>query len=67
MSSISDSEPSSYEDDVEYQVCKYAMTKEYHSIMKNDVWDIVPRPKRKLVVNFQMDLQDKACCRWKCG
>ena len=26
------------------------MTEEYHSILKNDVWDIVPRPKRKLVV-----------------
>lgn len=27
------------------------MTKEYHSILKNDVWDIVPRPKGKLVVS----------------
>ena len=26
------------------------MTEEYHSILKNDVWDIVPRPKRKSVV-----------------
>jgi hypothetical protein len=26
------------------------MTKAYHSIMKNDVWDIVPRPKGKSVV-----------------
>ena len=26
------------------------MTEEYHSIMNNDVWDIVPRPKRKSVV-----------------
>ena len=23
---------------------------EYHSIMKNDVWEIVPRPEGKLVV-----------------
>ena len=26
------------------------MTKEYQSIMKNDVWDIVPKPKNKSVV-----------------
>jgi hypothetical protein len=27
------------------------MTKEYRSIIKNDVWEIVPRPKRKDVVS----------------
>jgi hypothetical protein len=26
------------------------MTEEYRSIMKNDVWDIVPRPEGKSVV-----------------
>ena len=26
------------------------MMEEYHSIMKNDVWEIVPRPEWKLVV-----------------
>ena len=26
------------------------MIEEYHSILKNDVWDIVHRPDRKLVV-----------------
>jgi hypothetical protein len=26
------------------------MTEEHQSIMKNDVWEIVPRPKEKLVV-----------------
>ena len=31
-------------------MCKYAMIEEYHSIMKNDVWDIVPNPERKSVV-----------------
>ena len=50
MSNISDLEPSSYEEDAEKQVWKYAMTKEYHSIMKNYVWDIVPRIERKSVV-----------------
>jgi hypothetical protein len=26
------------------------MVKEYQSIMKNDVWEVVPRPKEKYVV-----------------
>jgi hypothetical protein len=30
------------------------MTEEYHSILKNDLWDVVPRPKGKIVVN----------CKW---
>jgi hypothetical protein len=28
-----------------------AMTEEYQSIMKNDVWEVVPRPKNKDVVS----------------
>jgi hypothetical protein len=28
-----------------------AMTKEYQSIIKNDVWEIVPRPKSKDMVS----------------
>ena len=47
MSNIIDSEPSSYEEDAKKQVWKDVMTEEYHSILKNDVWDIVPRPERK--------------------
>jgi hypothetical protein len=27
-----------------------SMTEEYQSILKNDVWDVVPRPKKKFVV-----------------
>ena len=50
MSHIIDSEPSSYEEATDQQVWKDAMMEEYQSIMKNDVWDIVPRPKGKSVV-----------------
>ena len=46
MSNISDSEPSSYEEVAEKQAWKDVITKEYHSIMNNDVWDIVPRTER---------------------
>ena len=50
MSSILDSEPSTY-DEVASQLCwKDAMMEEYESIVKNDVWEVVPRSEGKLVV-----------------
>jgi hypothetical protein len=42
MRNILDSEPSSFQEAVD-QVWRDAMVEEYTSIMKNDVWDIVPR------------------------
>jgi hypothetical protein len=51
MSHIIYSEPSIYEKETNQQVWRDAMMKEYPSIMKNDVWDIVPIPKGKSVVN----------------
>ena len=50
MSNIVQSEPGSFEDAVKHQVWKDAMHKEYESIMKNDVWDVVPRLEDKEVV-----------------
>jgi len=50
MSTIIQNEPSSFSDDVKHQGRKDAMTKEYESIMKNDVWEVVPRPQNKIVV-----------------
>ena len=50
MSHIIDTEPSSYEEVVGQSVWRDAMMEEYQSIMKNDVWDVVPRPKGKFVV-----------------
>jgi len=47
---IIDTEPTSYEEVVEKKVWRDAMVEEYQSIMKNDVWDVVRRPKGKLVV-----------------
>jgi hypothetical protein len=46
-----DAEPSSYEEAAEKRVWKDAMGEEYQSIVKNDVWDVVPRPKEKSVVS----------------
>ena len=45
-----DKEPSNYEEAVERKQWKDAMIEEYQLIMKNDVWDVVPRPDGKSVV-----------------
>jgi hypothetical protein len=50
MSHIIDYEPSCYEEAASQLVWRDAIMEEYQSIMKNDVWDIVPRPERKFVV-----------------
>ena len=50
MSQISDSEPSSYEEAAKQHVWKDAMTEEYQSILKNDGWEVVPRPEGKPIV-----------------
>jgi hypothetical protein len=48
MSHIIDTEPSCHGEATSQQVWQDAMTEEYQSIMKNDVWDIVSRPKGSL-------------------
>jgi hypothetical protein len=51
MRSISDAKPSSFEEADKLQVWKDSMLKEYRSIIKNNVWDIVSRPKDKSMVS----------------
>jgi hypothetical protein len=48
---IVDVEPTNYEEFVGKKEWKDSMVKEYQSIVKNDVWDVVMRPKEKLVVS----------------
>ena len=50
MSHIIDTEPSCHGEAVGQQVWQDVMIEEYHSIMKNDVWNIVLRPEGKFVV-----------------
>jgi hypothetical protein len=50
MIHIIDSEPSCHGEASGEQVWQDAMTEEYQSILKNDVWDVVPRPEGKYVV-----------------
>ena len=47
---IIDKEPSNYEEATERKEWKEAMIEEYQSIMKNDVWDVVPRTEGNSVV-----------------
>jgi transposase InsO family protein len=50
VTSIAESEPSSYEEAASQQVWREGMVEEYVSIMENDVWEVVPRPEGKSVV-----------------
>jgi hypothetical protein len=50
MSIIIDSEPSTFEESIEKQELKDSMMEEYHSIMKNDAWEVVLRQEGKSVV-----------------
>jgi hypothetical protein len=43
-------EPTCFEETIQKKEWADAMTKEYQSIIKNYVWEIVPRPKIKDVV-----------------
>jgi hypothetical protein len=49
MRNISDVEPFSFEEEYKLLLWKDAMLEEYRSIIKINVWDIVPRPKDKSV------------------
>lgn len=51
MSHIIESDPSSFEKASNQQVWRDAMMEEYQSIIKNEVWDFVHRPKDKFVVS----------------
>ena len=42
VANLRDSEPSTFEEASQHHVWRDAMMDEYHSIMKNDVWEIVP-------------------------
>jgi hypothetical protein len=50
MTKLLDEEPTNVEEATQKKQWKEAMTEEHQSIMKNDVCEIVPRPKEKSVV-----------------
>jgi hypothetical protein len=54
MSNIIDSEPFAIEEVVEKHEWKNSMMEEYQYIMKNDVWEVVSRPKGKSIVTSKL-------------
>jgi len=50
MTKLIEVEKSTFEEAITHQEWKDAMNEEYQSIMKNGVWEIVPRPKYKYVL-----------------
>ena len=50
VTDIIETEPFSYEEASTQAVWRESMAEEYASIMKNDVWEVVPRPEGKSVV-----------------
>jgi hypothetical protein len=51
MSNIIDYEPTCFEEAIEKKAWRDSMMEEHTSIIKNDVWEIVPRPKDKSIVS----------------
>jgi hypothetical protein len=62
VSSIRESEPSTFEEAADQQVKKDAMVEDYNSNMKNDVWEVVPRPEGKSVVTSRWLYKIKYIC-----
>jgi hypothetical protein len=51
MCDLIENEPTCFEEAIQKKEWVDAMTEEYQSVIKNDVWEIVPRPKNKDVVS----------------
>jgi hypothetical protein len=51
MCDLLDEEPTCFEEAIQKKEWEDAMTEEYQSIIKNNVWEIVPKPKSKDVVS----------------
>ena len=50
LNKLVETEPSSFEEAIEQPIWVDAMVEEYKSIMKNNVWEVVPRLVDKSVV-----------------
>jgi hypothetical protein len=56
MTKLLNEEPTMFEEAVQKKQYKEAMIEEHQSIMKNDVLEIVLRPKEKISSNFKMGI-----------
>jgi hypothetical protein len=59
MCNLVEEEPTCFEEAMKKKEWLDAMNEEYQSIIKNDVWDVVPRPKDKLVVSSKWIFKTK--------
>ena len=50
MRTMFKAKPPTFKEAMKEQVWKDAMAEEYESIINNDVWDVMPRPKGKFMV-----------------
>jgi len=53
MNELLEAEPSNFQEESHQQVWREAMMEEYASIMKNDVWEVVPRLDEKSVIGLK--------------
>jgi hypothetical protein len=67
MTKLLDEEPTTFEEVVLKGQWKEAMAEENQSIMKNEVWEIVPRPKEKSMVTSKWVYKIKHASRRKRG
>lgn len=59
MTKLIEDEPNTFEEVSHQEEWKKTMQEEYQSIMKNGVWEIIPRPSDKLVVTSKWILKIK--------
>ena len=59
MSKFIVTEPSSFEEAVQKPIWVDAMVKEYDSIVKNNAWEVVPRPVKKSVIGSRWIYKEK--------
>ena len=59
MCDLVDKEPTCFEEAIKQKVWVDAMVQEYQYIIKNDVWEIVPRPKDKSMVSSKWIFKTK--------
>ena len=59
MSDLVDKEPTCFEEATKKKEWVDAMIEEYQSIIKNDVWEILPRPKDKSMVSSKWIFKTK--------
>ena len=59
MSDLVDKEPCCFEEAIKQKKWDGAMVEEYEYIMKNNVWEILPRPKDKSVVSSKSIFKTK--------